>query len=600
MLSGDSLDRVLIIDLTKRRANVVHRPDLFDPAQGGALGGAGVASRLLKEECAPDADPLGPENPIILAVGPLSGLFPMASKTIAMFKSPHTGNLGESHAGGRSAVALRMAGYGAIVIRGASSSPVYLVIEGDKVYFRDARALWGMHSAYATGSIIREREAGAGTRTIMRIGPAGEKCVSYASVITETYRHFGRLGLGAVFGSKRLKAIVVSGVRQLPVADPRLYRKTYDEVFRAATESSLFRKYHELGTAVNVLPLDAMGALPTRNLQAGHYEGAAHISGERLAEEYLGRRVACAHCPVACIHLAAVRFPFPDEPYFFKTNMIAYDHEPVFAVGSMLGGKDGNHDTREMFRLLDTADGLGLDVMSMGLSLSWATEAFEQGAIGLKETDGLALAWGDYATYVKAAERIVSQPNDFYAALARGAEYASRHYGGADYALAMGGNEMAGYHTGPACYVGYLAGARNSHLDNAGYALDQKAAAARTVGANGALTPERVGQELVTEERWRQVLNSLVICLFARNLYTPDLVQRALHVAGMECSQEEMDRLGRETLTLKHEFKRGCGFDLESVRIPRRILETATPMGVLDEGFLRRALAVYREGVLPG
>jgi aldehyde:ferredoxin oxidoreductase len=108
-----------------------------------------------------------------------------------------------------------------------------------------------------------------------------------------------------------------------------------------------------------------------------------------------------------------------------------------------------------------------------------------------------------------------------------------------------------------------------------------------------------VGQELVTEERWRQVLNSLVICLFARNLYTPDLVERALHVAGMEWSAADLARLGQETLTLKHQFKAGCGFDLAGVRIPRRILETATPMGVLDEGFLRQALQVYREAVLP-
>ena len=152
---------------------------------------------------------------------------------------------------------------------------------------------------------------------------------------------------------------------------------------------------------------------------------------------------------------------------------------------------------------------------------------------------------------------------------------------------------MAGYHTGPACYVGYLAGGRNSHLDNAGYALDQKAA------KNGGLTPEKVGNELVTEERWRQVLNSLVICLFARNLYTPDLVQRALNVAGVEWSADDLARLGQETLTLKHAFKRQCGFDLEGVRIPRRILETPTPMGQVDEGFIRQALQVYREAVLP-
>ena len=171
MLANDPLDRVLIVDLTKRRATVERRPDLF----ASALGGVGVATRLLAEECPDGADPLGPENPIILAVGPLSGLFPMASKTVAMFKSPHNGSLGESHAGGRSAVAIRMAGYGAIIIRGASSSPIYLVIEGDKVHFRDTRAMWGMHCAYAAGSIIRDREAGAGTRTDHAHRPRGRE-----------------------------------------------------------------------------------------------------------------------------------------------------------------------------------------------------------------------------------------------------------------------------------------------------------------------------------------------------------------------------------------------------------------------------------------
>ena len=140
-----------------------------------------MAIRLLEEECPPGTDPLAPENPIILAVGPLVGLFPLASKTVAMFKSPHTGNLGESHAGGRSAVAIRMAGYGAIVIRGASATPVYLVVDGDQVHFRDASALWGMRSSYTVGSVIREREAGSGVRTIMRIGRAGEKGVTYAA-----------------------------------------------------------------------------------------------------------------------------------------------------------------------------------------------------------------------------------------------------------------------------------------------------------------------------------------------------------------------------------------------------------------------------------
>jgi aldehyde:ferredoxin oxidoreductase len=239
-------------------------------------------------------------------------------------------------------------------------------------------------------------------RTIMRIGRAGERGVTYACVITETYRHFGRLGLGAVFGSKRLKALVLSGRRSLPVGDRRAYREAYDAVFRAATDSPLMQKYHELGTAMNVLPLDAIGGLPTRNLQAGCFEGAEAISGERLAEQYLGRRLACAHCPVACIHLAALRIPHPKEPYFYKTSMLGYDHEPIYAMGSMLGGSD----VSGMLQLMDEVEVQGLDVMSTGVVLAWVTEALERGLISTQETDGLALTWGDYPIYMQAVRRI--------------------------------------------------------------------------------------------------------------------------------------------------------------------------------------------------
>ncbi len=584
MLKNDPLSRVLTVDLSRRRFSVDERPELFD----AALGGAGAAIRLLEEECKPGADPLGPGNPIILTVGPLVGLFPLASKTVAMFKSPHTGNLGESHAGGRSAVAIRMAGYGAIVIRGASAAPVYLVIDGDHIHFRDASALWGLHSAYTAGTIMRQREGGAGVRSIMRIGRAGERGVTYAAVVTETYRHFGRLGLGAVFGSKLLKGLVISGQRSLPVADRRAYRALYDEIYQSATESPVMKKYHELGTAINVLPLNALGALPTRNLQAGHFEGAEAISGERLASEYLGRRVACAHCPVACVHLGTLRLSYPKEPYFYKTSMIGYDHEPIFAMGSLLGGSD----VSGLFQLLDEAEVQGLDVMSAGVTLAWATEALQRGLISTRETDGLELAWGNYPAYIAATQRIVSQPNDFYRALAHGADHAAALYGGADFALTFGKNEMPGYHTGPACHVGYLTGARHSHLDSAGYGLDQKA------GAKGqALTPEGVAAGLLEEERWRQVLTSLVVCLFARGIYTPEIVLKSLATAGFAWTADDLARFAADTLHRKQAFKLREGFDPAALRIPRRILETAPPMGAIDEGFMRRAIEVYAQNV---
>jgi len=580
----DTLRRVLYVDLARRRSWVEERPDLFDES----LGGTGAGIRLLEEECLQGADPLGPENPIIFAVGPLVGLFPIASKTVAMFKSPHTHNLGESHAGGRSAVAIRMAGYGALVIRGASASPIYLVVEGERVHFRDASALWGLRSSYTAGSVLRQREKGSGMRTIMRIGRAGERQVSYACVVTETYRHFGRLGLGAVFGSKKLKAIVVSGERSLPVADRKAYRQVYDAIFKAATESELMQKYHELGTSMNVVPLDAIGALPTRNLQSGRFEGAEGISGERLAADYLGRRIACAHCPIACIHLAALRIPYPSEPYFYKTMMLGYDHEPIYATGSMLG----LGDVAGMLQLMDEIEVQGLDVMSTGVALAWATEALARGLITTKETDGLVLAFGEAPPYVEATRRIVSQPTEFYRALARGVEHAAPVYGGAEFALAFGGLEMPGYHTGPGCHLGYLTGARHSHLDSAGYSLDQKAAR-----EGQPLTPEGVAGALLAEERWRQVLTSLVVCLFARGVYDQETVLQALACAGYEWTQGDLERLGVETLRRKVAFKQREGFTFEGLRIPGRILETPAPAGPFDEAFLRQAIAYYETKV---
>ncbi len=223
------------------------------------------------------------------------------------------------------------------------------------MHFRDAATLWGMGNSFTVGRIIRENEAGAGLRTIMRIGRAGEKLVSYACVTTETYRHFGRLGLGAVFGSKKLKAVVISGKRSLPISDGKQYRKVYAEIYQAAVSSEVMKKYHDLGTAGNVLALNELGALPTKNLKEARFAGASKISGELFAEEYLGRRLACSHCPVGCIHIAALREPYADKAYFYKTSMIAYDYEPIYALGSMLGGSD----PESFLKLMDLVRGVG-------------------------------------------------------------------------------------------------------------------------------------------------------------------------------------------------------------------------------------------------
>jgi len=579
MLANDPLANVLYIDLTNKNYRVWNRSDLFDKY----LGGTGVAIQLLEEECPAGCDPLGADNTIVFAVGPLTGYFPLASKTVAMFKSPHTGNLGESHCGGRSAVAIRMAGYGAIVIKGASKTPLYLAIHGNMVYFRDASSIWNLENSFTVGRIIRENEPGAGCRTIMRIGGAGEKLVSYACVTTETYRHFGRLGLGAVFGSKKLKAVVVSGKRSLPVVDIKAYRQSYDDIYQTAVTSPVMKKYHDLGTAENVLPLNTIGGLPTKNLTEQRFDGVSELSGETFAENYLGRRLACSHCPVGCVHIAALREPYVDEPYFYKTHMISYDYECLALLGSMLGISD----TRGFLKLMEQVEICGVDAMSTGVILAWATEAQKRGIISEKETMGLTFDWGDYATYMEAVIRIVHQPNDFYKALAHGVKHASSIYGGSEFALALAGNEMPGYHTGPAAHTGVLLGARHSHLDNAGYSLDQKLLKQKDVG------PEELATALMEEERWRQILSSLVVCFFARGIYPKDVVLQALGTVGFSLSNEDLDYLGEAIHRDKYRFKFREGFSLENLEIPQRILDAVTPLGNLDKTYMQSVVKNY-------
>jgi len=440
-----------------------------------------------------------------------------------------------------------------------------------------------MGNSYTVGRVIRERETGSGLRTMMRIGRAGEKLVSYASVITETYRHLGRIGIGADFGSKKLKAVVVTGNRNLKVKDPKIYRTVYKEVFDSLTQSPAMKKYHELGTAMNVNALNASGSLPTRNLKKNCFEGAEEISGETFAKNYLGRRVACSHCPVSCIHLAALREPYASDPFFFKTSMISYDYELIYSLGSMLEVSSPSG----LLRLMDEVEIQGLDAMSTGVILAWATEAQEKGLISDRETR-LRLLWGGVENYLKAIRLIVEQPNEFYIALAKGVDYASGRYGGRDFALAFGGNEMPGYHTGPAGHIGFLTGSRHSHLDSAGYSIDQKLASAKTP-----IQVEGIVSSLLAEEQWRQVLSSLVICFFARGNYTPELVSRALSTVGYDLDQNRLMYLGKEILRLKNEFKIREGFNPQSLRVPRRILETTTPLGKIDEDTLRKGTDLY-------
>ncbi len=250
----------------------------------------------------------------------------------------------------------------------------------------------------------------------------------------------------------------------------------------------------------------------------------------------------------------------------------------------MLGGPDA----KGILRLMDRIEVWGLDVMSTGVILAWATEARERGIISENDTMGIKLGWGNYAAYIDTVRLIIEQPNKFYKALARGVEHAASLYGGEDYALAFGGNEMPGYHTGPGAHIGVLTGARHSHLDNAGYSVDQK---------KKQLSPEKLAEALLPEEHWRQILSSLVICFFTRGIYKPDTVLKTLHLAGFDLAPEDLYRIGKEIHRAKYRFKTREGFSLDNLRLPKRIFETPSSIGKLDEEFIRKTIEHFKQAL---
>ena len=575
MLNNEFI-RILLVDLTTGEHRAEDRADLFRDY----LGGTGVAMKLLDELVHDDKDALDPEQPVALANGPLTTIFPVVTKAAATFRSPLTGEYGESHAGGQFASALRYAGYDALVLTGAAQRLVYLIIDGEKVEVRAADALAGM-DVIDTGRVIRGFIEGAGHRSIIRIGPAGERQLRYASVNVDTFRHFGRLGLGAVFGSKNLKAIAVVGQQHIDLpADSRAYKKTYADIYDRVLHTDAMKKYHELGTPANVVPLNELGALPSFNVRQGFFGEADEIGGEAFAENELITKRACAGCQIGCIHVALYRRPF--APGFeYESTLVAYDHELVYAVGSLLG--IGNRP--EILRLIEDIDKAGLDTISCGTALAWATEALECGLIEPEQFGGLDLRWGDAERYSQAVAAIVRADSEVGHWLGQGEVAAAQHFGGTEYVAAVGGQGIAGYWTGYAHVLGHLLGARHSHLDNAGYGIDQKL---------DPYTDEAIIERIIADEAERIVQTSTAICLFARGVYDLETISQALASVGIKRSADELKAMGERVYWERIKLRERLGFQARLEDIPKRFYETPTPRGQLEPERVARLLELYQ------
>jgi aldehyde:ferredoxin oxidoreductase len=568
--------RVLKVDLAEERGEVITLE-----GRDAMAGGSGLAALLFKKYGHADKPWNDPAQPLIFAIGPLTGYFPLMSKTVCSFKSPYHDQYAESHAGGRSALSLRFADYDALVFTGKAKRLSVVALGSRRLEIKDVHYMKGL-DLQVTGKMLRRMFPGAGHRSILRIGPAGERGSAMACINADTYRHFGRLGAGAVMGAKNLKGIVIQGDGSFDLPEGKNYPKLFQDVYKKITDTDMMDKYHNLGTPVNVLVLNGIKALPCRNLQQTHDEAMKGISGETFAAETLMRNTACSGCPIGCIHVGFVREKFM-EPNQYLYRQVAYDHEPIFATGSMLGVTNAF----KVLSLIDVTEKMGLDVMSAGVALAWVTEALEKGLISEKETL-VPLNFGEPEAYKKALGYLGQGENDFYRLLGQGALKAAKQYGGEDFACVLG-QEMAGYATGEVFFTSQALGFRHSHLDAGGYSYDQK---------HQDKDVEKAVSFLVQDEQERILLTSMVSCLFAREVYKREVLAECLGSVGYKSLSGDLEALSRRVQKLRWKIRVATGFNPSAAEIPKRFTDVTTWKGKVDGDYLKALKSDYARGIM--
>jgi len=350
------------------------------------IGGRGLNSWRLHDELDRDIDPLSPENMLLIGVGPLTGSLLSASAYMTISgKSPMTGILGDSAAGGFFGPELKQAGYDQIVITGRSETPCYLAVADDRVEIRDASHLWG-RDLWETTAAIR-RELGDNAVQVAAIGPAGENLVKFATVACNNNRMCGRTGMGCLFGSKNLKAIAVRGTTPVSMADPLAFLDLSRELDRRILDHPEWQKRHDLGSPLLMKALNGIGILPTNHFQKGICEYVDKVSGETLAETYKVKNKSCFNCNIHC------------SRYYITPETAA--EGPEYETLCSYSSRIGVDDLGFTLRMASFLNRMGMDSLSSGETIGWAMECFQRGLLGPDDMDGMDFTWGNQETVEK-------------------------------------------------------------------------------------------------------------------------------------------------------------------------------------------------------
>ncbi|MHB8765005.1 MAG: aldehyde ferredoxin oxidoreductase family protein [Deferrisomatales bacterium] len=428
-------DRLAWIDLTEHSARV----EPLDPGDVRAFGGgAGLGAALLARLTGPATDPLGPDNPLLFLTGPCTATgVPAGSRHAVVALSPLTGIYGESNCGGSLGWRLKRSGLDGLAFTGASDRPVVAIVDGGELRFRDAGDLWGL-DVYAVDDRLKAELQDPGAVTAV-IGPPGERRVPLAS-ISHDGRHTraaGRCGLGAVMGSKGLKAVVVTsrGDTSTPVADPAGLKASVASAI--AILKDRLALFGDLGTPGGVLPYHALGNLPIRNWRdARDADLASRINGTVMKDTIRVRRTGCKACPVVCGRLVEVK----DGPFATDGVVSGPEYETLASFGSLCA----NGDLASIAKANELCNTMGLDTISTGAAVAFAFECFEQGLLTRADADGLHLAFGDAGAVVELTRRIAAGEGELARTLGQGVRRAAQVIGGgaAEYALEVKGLEF--------------------------------------------------------------------------------------------------------------------------------------------------------------
>jgi aldehyde:ferredoxin oxidoreductase len=454
---GDMLNgyggQVLRVDLTH---GTIEKSELDPDLARDYLGGRGFAAKILYAELERGIDPLGGANKMIAAAGPLSGLaIPGAGKTTFAAKSPATGGYGDSNVGGLFSAEMKYAGYDLIVVQGVSPEPVYLFIQDDLVELRDAKKYWGQGAITAEAAL--KKDLGDDFQ-IALIGPGGENLVKFACICHDFGRQAGRTGVGAVMGSKKLKAVAIKGTRSIPVADVREFRRVGREMLEFCKNSDAWDVWVRLGTAGVNVPSNEWGSFPTRNFQTGHFDDMEKMTGEYMRDKIVITDKACFGCPSAC------------GKYSYTKKWDVRVEGPEYETAAFLGSDVGIADIEDVAYANYLCDELGIDTISAGNVIAFATECFEKGVIGPQDTGGLKLTFGDSEAVFELVQRIARREG-IGDTLAEGVRRAAEVFGGdsAHYAMQIKGLEISGYESrdAPAMMLAYMTADVGAHHNRA-------------------------------------------------------------------------------------------------------------------------------------